>query len=102
MLCVNVVEDLPGKGEQVIDVVDVPPPTLELLLGLQFPSLHVNQRVVHTRLEVKLLGKGGSNGSSKHFPIRVNRRYLVVIICNFAMTLPWLYNSKIKASSLKQ
>ena len=55
MCGVDVVEDLPGEGEQVVDVVDVPPPALELLLGLQLARFQVNQRVIHTLLEVKLL-----------------------------------------------
>ncbi len=55
MYCVNVVEYLPGEGEEVVDVVDVPPPALELFLGLQLPRFQVNQGMVHARLEVKFL-----------------------------------------------
>ena len=55
LIWVNVVEDLPGVGEEVIDVVDVSPPTLKLLLGVQGPCVPVHQRVIHTRLKIKLL-----------------------------------------------
>ena len=48
-------EYLPGIREQVMDVVDVSPPSLKLLLGVQRPGVHVHHRVKDTRLEVKLL-----------------------------------------------
>lgn len=57
--CVNAVEDLPGKSKEVVDVVDVPAPSLELLLGLQFSCLEVYQWVIESFLEVKLLREGG-------------------------------------------
>ena len=51
---VNVVEDLPGVNK-VMDVVHVSPPSLKLLLCVQRSRVEVNHRMVHTRLEVKLL-----------------------------------------------
>ena len=47
LIWVDVVEDLPGIGEEVIDVVDVSPPSLKLLLGVQGPCVPVHHRVVH-------------------------------------------------------
>ena len=48
-------EYLPGVREQVMDVVDIPPPSLKLLLGVQCPGVHIHHRVKDTRLEAKLL-----------------------------------------------
>ena len=56
MLRRDLVEYLLGKQEKVVYTIDVPPPSLKLLLCLQFSSFKVNQRVVDTSLEVKLLG----------------------------------------------
>ena len=41
-------EDFPSIGEEVIDMVDVSPPSLELFLSVQSPCVPVHHRVVHT------------------------------------------------------